>query len=263
MLAARAGRAERVDAQVGWVDRDVGDRVGFGDDGHRACRRVDAALRLGIGHALHAMPARFELEFRVRALPHDADDHFPVAAQLARQLGHDFRLPAVALGVTDVHPQQVAGEQRRLVAAGARAYFQEHVAIVVGVAGQQRRLQVGFERCDPRLRCDTLLIGKVAHRRVAAHVDGSRKISLRVHVVVKFGDDGCEVRMLLGQRAITVEIARDILGAEKAVQFDQPCRELVQFRAQRRLHEGLAGKLRGTTTARGQRSVNSEVPERR
>ena len=35
---------------------------GLGNDGDRARRRVDAPLRLGLGHALHAMAARLELE---------------------------------------------------------------------------------------------------------------------------------------------------------------------------------------------------------
>ena len=37
-----------------------------------------------------------------------------------------------------IHPEQVAGEQRGLVAAGAGADFQHHVAVVHGVLGQQR-----------------------------------------------------------------------------------------------------------------------------
>src|ERR1700757_4248598 len=37
-----------------------------------------------------------------------------------------------------IHPEQVAGEQRRLVAAGAGADFQHDVAIVHGVFRQKR-----------------------------------------------------------------------------------------------------------------------------
>ena len=65
-----------------------------GSHGDRARRRVDASLRFGLGHALHAMAARLELELRIHALPDDAHDHFLVAAQVARRLRHDLDLPA-------------------------------------------------------------------------------------------------------------------------------------------------------------------------
>ena len=67
VLAARPRRAEGVDADVGGIDLDVGHGIGFRHDGDRARRRVDAALRLGLRHALHAMAARLELELRVGA----------------------------------------------------------------------------------------------------------------------------------------------------------------------------------------------------
>ena len=45
--------------------------------------------------------------------------------------------PALLLGKALVHAQQVAGEQRRLVAAGAGADFEHRGALVGGVARQQ------------------------------------------------------------------------------------------------------------------------------
>ena len=48
----------------------------------------------------------------------------------------------LALAVAQVHARQVGGEQRRLVAAGAGADLEEGVARVVGVARQQRGLQL-------------------------------------------------------------------------------------------------------------------------
>ena len=43
------------------------------------------------------------------------------------------------LGVAQVHPQQVAGEQRRLLAALARLDLEDDVLVVVGVARQQQQ----------------------------------------------------------------------------------------------------------------------------
>ncbi len=62
VLPARAGRAEGVHAQVGGIDFD---RLAFRlhrDDRDGSGRGMDAALRLGLGHPLHAMGAGFELE---------------------------------------------------------------------------------------------------------------------------------------------------------------------------------------------------------
>ena len=50
----------------------------------------------------------------------------------------DLGLPALPRGIALVHAEQVAGEQRRLVAAGAGADFEDDVALVHRVLGQQR-----------------------------------------------------------------------------------------------------------------------------
>ena len=49
-------------------------------------------------------------------------------------------LPAAPLGVAQVHAQELGGEQRRLVAAGARPDLDDDVAVVVGVLGESRIL---------------------------------------------------------------------------------------------------------------------------
>ena len=116
------------------------------DDRHGRGRGVDAALRFGFRHALHAVRAGFELQLRIRAAAFDARDDFLEAAVFAR----DWRirlstLPALALGIARVHAEQVAGEDRRLVAAGAGAHFQVDVAFVARVLRDQVRQQFGVE----------------------------------------------------------------------------------------------------------------------
>src|SRR6266853_2419516 len=61
-LAARAGRAERVDAQIFGFDFDV-NFVGFGENRVGGGGRVDAALRFRGGHALNAVHAAFVFQF--------------------------------------------------------------------------------------------------------------------------------------------------------------------------------------------------------
>ena len=119
VLAARPARTHDVDQEVLGADHDV-DVLGLGQDGDRRGRRVDPPLRLGFGHALNAVAAAFELEVAKGALTRDAERHFAETAQLGRLHVENLELPAHLLGEPPVHLVQVAGEQGRFVAAGAR-----------------------------------------------------------------------------------------------------------------------------------------------
>ena len=70
------------------------------------------------------------------------------AAQVGRLVVEHLGRPALPLGVAQVHPQQVAGEQRRLVAALARLDLEDDVLAVVGVLGQQQLPQPRLELGD-------------------------------------------------------------------------------------------------------------------
>ena len=101
------------------------DLLGFGQ--HRDRRRggVDAAAGLGGGHALHAVHAALELQPAVDAAALDERDHFLEAAQAGVARGHHLDLPALALGVARVHPEQLgrrtAPPRRRRCRRGSRA----------------------------------------------------------------------------------------------------------------------------------------------
>ena len=68
VLAAGAGGAVGVDAQIRRIDLDLLHLVELRQDGDRHRGGVDAALRFGRRHALHAMRAGLELQPRERAL---------------------------------------------------------------------------------------------------------------------------------------------------------------------------------------------------
>ena len=80
--------------------------------------------------------------------------HVLVAAEVGLGGVDDLGAPAAPLGVAQVHPQQVTGEQGRLLATLAGLDLEDDVAVVVGVArdehppqlvlgGGQRLLQLG------------------------------------------------------------------------------------------------------------------------
>src|SRR5581483_12129088 len=77
VLAAGAAGAHGVDLQVGVVDLDV-DVLGLGQHRNGGGRGVDAALRFGIGDALHAMHAGLEFHLRESAAAFDHCDDFLV-----------------------------------------------------------------------------------------------------------------------------------------------------------------------------------------
>ena len=137
VLAAGALRAHGLDPQIVALDIDI-DLLDLRQHRDRRRRGVNAALRLGVGHALHAMHAGFEFQFGERAAAPDFGDDFLEAAHGAFAGGDHLDLPALQAGEALIHPEQVAGEQRGLVAAGAGADFQHHVAVVHGILGQQR-----------------------------------------------------------------------------------------------------------------------------
>ena len=109
---------------------------------------MDAPLRFGLGHALHAMDARFVLHVRVCALAVQLEDDLLVAAdRRVRGVDH-LGTPAQAFRVALVHAEEVGGEERRLVAAGPSADLDDHVLLVGGVLRQQRQLELLFQPLD-------------------------------------------------------------------------------------------------------------------
>ena len=126
------------------VDIDVFD---FGQHRDRRRRGMDAAGGFGVRHALHAMHAGFEFQLGEHAAAAHFGDDFLEAAFAAFADRQDLRLPALLGGVALVHAEQVAGEQRGLVAAGAGADFQDGVVIVHRVLRDQRQMDLLFELC--------------------------------------------------------------------------------------------------------------------
>src|SRR6266550_1449693 len=161
LTAVTAGAIE-VDLQILLVDHEVG-LLGFRQDGDCRGRRVDPALRLGRGHALHAVHARLELELRVRAPAGDLEDDLLEAALVGLALREDLGLPAMPLGVARVHPVEVRSEERRLFPAFARADLDDDVLFVKRVARHELGAQAFGEVVGLRRKLGDLLAGEVVH----------------------------------------------------------------------------------------------------
>jgi len=113
---------------------------------------VDAPLRLGFRDPLDAVGAALELEDRVGAIAFDREGHLLETTGLRRRLREHLGREPTQLGVASEHFEEVAGEQRRLVAAGAGADLDDHVLGVVGVTLDHRQPDLLFQLLDPRRR---------------------------------------------------------------------------------------------------------------
>src|SRR5262245_48796793 len=135
VLAPRAAGAHSLPLDVLVLDFYL-HLIRFRQHRNRGGRRVDAALLLSLGDALHAMPAAFETEPLIDVVAGDAAHDFFVAPLFAAVERDVLDLPAALAGEHRIHAVQIAGEDGRLVTAGAGADFEDD-AVVVLVAGQQ------------------------------------------------------------------------------------------------------------------------------
>ncbi len=139
-LTTLARGAVDVDAQIGFVDLHLLDFFRFRVDEDTGGGRVDASLRFRDGHALHAVDTALELQSRPDPVTHialrlDRQRRVLVSTQIGHRRVEDLDTPAVPLGVPDVHPGQIGGEQRGFLAALPRLHLEHHVVTVVRVAG--------------------------------------------------------------------------------------------------------------------------------
>ena len=211
VLAAGARRAERVDAQVGGIDRDVGDRIGLRHHRHRARRRVDAPLRLGLRHALHAMAARLELELRVRAVARRCARSLPCSRRArtatptrSRPASDCARRSARTCGTGR---RRTAPTRRRRCRRGSRG---TRCARRSGPSAAARACSSRLERVDARLRALRAPPRRTrASRDRAAMLVGGREIGLGLPVArEQRATTGPISACSLRERAIAVHVAR-------------------------------------------------------
>ncbi len=201
VLAAGALRPVGVDAQVLVVDLDV-DLLGLGQHRDGGGRGVDAAAALGDRHPLHPVRARFELQALEHVVPGDRGAGLAVAADSRLADGDRLELPALQVGVALVHAEQLGGEQRGLVAAGAGAHLEDGVARVGLVARQQQQLHLALQPGQTVLQRRVLALCHGAHFRIRLGVDQLLQVGqLRpcAFQLLDLGHDRAEVGIFLRQ----------------------------------------------------------------
>ena len=178
------------------------------------------------GNALHAMRAGFEFQFRKRAAALHLGDDFLVTAHGAFAGRDHLDLPALQGRKPLIHPEQVAGEQRGLVAAGAGADFQHHVAVVHGVFRQQRDADLLLEIGDARPQRLEFGLRHAAHFRIGCRIREQRFGIRDLGAGRAVGFDGVDQRIEVGEfaRDLDVFLGTELpkqLGLERSVMGEQ------------------------------------------
>ncbi len=207
-LASMTAGTHDVDADILVSDLDVG-FLGLGEHGDASSRSMDASAAFGDGYALDPMDAAFPAKRPVDILAADRDDDFLVSSQVDLVLAHDFHLPVALLGIAAVHAEQVACEQRGLVAADAAANLHDDVPLVVRVFREQQNRELVIELLFLRHEVCELLLNEVAHlvvRLLGKHrlVLGNAARDILVHAEAL--DDGRELRVLLVHALPAVDV---------------------------------------------------------
>ena len=113
---------------------------------------MDPALRLGLGHALHAVGAGLPLEDGVGAVALDCKDDLLETTCLVAAHLELLDLVAATLREAGQHPEEVGRPERGLVAADALADLHDHVLAVGRIGLDEGELQVLLERGEPLLQ---------------------------------------------------------------------------------------------------------------
>jgi hypothetical protein len=166
-LPAGASGAADFDAEILRSEFDV-DFLGLGEHGHGGGGGVDAALGFGGGDALHAVDSALVAQAAEDGVAGDLEDDFFEASESGGAGVHRFNSEPLGFRVALIHPVEVGGEERGLVAAGAGADLDDGVAVLGFVGREEGELDVAVEDGQTALDLRDLGGGKFRHFRVGA-----------------------------------------------------------------------------------------------
>jgi hypothetical protein len=176
----------------------------------------------------------------MRFLTGDHEDHFLHAPQVGRAGIHRLDLPTAVLGIATVHAQQVRGEERAFSAPRASPDFQDGVAGIRGVRGNDaplnRRRETRFFGLQPlhlfgRHDCH---LGASRFRRQELTVFD--KIPVDLQPGVPIGHKLPQARMLPGQLLPSGRIAEGVRSTEECFHLVKAAAELLDERQE--IHDG-------------------------
>ena len=100
---------------------------------------------------------------REDAAPPDRRRRPPCSRRPCRRFRQHLGPPALQVGIAQIHAQEIAGEERRLVAAGAGADLEDRRLLVRRVLGDERHADLGLEGLEAGDELAPLLLGERGH----------------------------------------------------------------------------------------------------
>ena len=133
---------------------------------------------------------------------------------------------------------RIAGEDRRLVAAGAGAHLEEYVALVTRILRQQEPAQLGLLGAELSVQLRDLLIPQRAQLRVGIHLQlaGRGQVTFQPLIAGKALRERLQPRVLHRQLAKLLRAARNFLARQQSTCFFEAVAKLLQALADGILH---------------------------
>ena len=110
----------------------------------------------------------------------------------------DLSLPALVLGITHVHAQQVTSEQSRLVTTGTSLHLKNDVTAIIRVTRNQQAAQLLLSNLQLLLQAGNL---RRKIRILISHLASSLKVILQRSVLVIGGHDTGQLRVTAAHTA--------------------------------------------------------------
>ena len=149
------------------------------------------------------MNSAFELELGEDPRAADRGDRLLEAADVGLARRDQLEAPTLRLGETLVHAQQIAGEERGFVAAGAGADFEHRGALIGRIAGQQLQRERALRL--RQLVADVLGLGRCHFlelglgRRVGDHAVQDVQLGAEATNLAGGGGNRLDLRIFLRQ----------------------------------------------------------------
>jgi hypothetical protein len=159
------------------------------------------------------MHATFVAQLLVNVLAADEEDHFLDPAFIRGAQIHRLGLPADALGVARVHARKVGREQRRFLAANARADFHDGVARVVLVRRHDSEADFLFGLGVGGPQCLELARGHLGHLGIGGvprHFLGIGQLARELFPAIAVGEKLAQARMLTGHLLRVLRVVVEI-----------------------------------------------------
>src|SRR5690554_563489 len=91
------------------------------------------------------MGAGFKLKSGVGAMADYPGDDFFIAAVFPISGVDNFNLPVLVFHIAVIHAKKVAREQSSFIAAGARAYLNKDIVVIIWIFWQQQYVELFFQ----------------------------------------------------------------------------------------------------------------------